>query len=200
LEKENEYKNQQTLAKSNSENIFKGSFVLGNPQGSAKLVAFVDPLCPYCSKLIKGMLEKVKTDSSVGFYIVPFGVINRSSNQLSKMMLTIARSYPSKLLEFSNKVSAEASEISKEKVTAILQDLEIDVAKINKSLTSADIQKTVENNAKVAKEIGISGVPTVFAIDASGDWILVPPVDVKTFDQMLKDLKNGKKIGFASKS
>jgi len=199
LQETNARENLQSLAKVNSDAILKGGFILGNPKAKAKLVAFVDPLCPHSLKLIKGLSSKVGSDSNIGCHIVPFGIISRSSVQLSKMMITIAQKYPSKLLDFSKMVSEGSGEITKEKVTGILQSLEMDVKAINKSLSASDVQLTVENNAKIAKDIGISGVPTVFAIESDGNWVLVPPIDGKTFDQMIKDLKDSKKLQFALK-
>lgn len=107
------------------------ALLLGSPEASQKMIVFTDPGCPYCSKLHKVMKQAVAENPELAFYI--------------------------KLLSLKPNFYRDARTIL---CNSSLEQLEMAFAGEHLPTAECD-DDSLEKNRALAKELGISGTPTL---------------------------------------
>ena len=111
--------------------------VMGNPKAEKKIIVFDDPECPYCGKLHEEIKKIVAKRSDVAFYI---------------------KMYP---LAMHPGAYEKSKAIVCQKSPKLLDD-----AFAGKKLPKAECEtQEIDNNIKLAEELGISGTPAMILPD-----------------------------------
>lgn len=114
-----------------------GAVVLGNPKAEKKVVVFDDPDCPYCSRLHQDIKKILEKRKDIAFFI---------------------KMYPLA-------IHPQAYEKSKAIVCAKSAKL-LDDAFSGKKLPKAECETDeLDNNIKLAEELGIRGTPAIILPD-----------------------------------
>ncbi|HLC16611.1 MAG TPA: DsbC family protein [Thermodesulfovibrionia bacterium] len=116
------------------------AIVLGNKDASKKLIVFSDPDCPYCKELHKEMKKVIEKDSDIAFFIKIYPLVSLHKEAYDKSV-TIVCEKSLQLLED----NYEGKEIPK-----------------NSCPTTA-----VDDNIKLAGQLGIEGVPAIILPDGT---------------------------------
>ena len=107
------------------------ALIVGSPEATQHIIVFTDPHCPYCSKLHKVLQEAVKKNPDLAFYNKLIP-LKPSSKQITQTILC------NKSLE------------------------QLEQAFAGKSLPEPSCKTdTIENNLKLAQQLGIHGTPTL---------------------------------------
>lgn len=111
--------------------------VMGNPKAEKKVIVFDDPECPYCAKLHEEIKKIVAKRNDLAFYIKLYPLaIHPTAYEKSK---TIVCQKSAKLL---------------------------DDAFAGKKLPKADCEtQEIDNNIKLAEELGVTGTPAMVLPD-----------------------------------
>lgn len=110
------------------------AIVMGNPDAKHKVIVFDDPDCPYCAKLHREIKRVLARKKDVVFYIKLYPLpIHPEAYDKSKALLC-------------------------EKSVSLLEDVFAgkDIGK-----AKCKTGKTIDNNIKLAAELGISGTPAI---------------------------------------
>lgn len=111
--------------------------VIGNPKAEKKIIVFDDPECPYCAKLHEEIKKIVAKRSDLAFYI---------------------KMYP---LAMHPGAYEKSKAIVCQKSPKLLDD-----AFAGKKLPKAECEtQEIDNNIKLAEELGISGTPAMILPD-----------------------------------
>lgn len=138
-----------------------GAIVMGNPKGEKKVIIFDDPDCPYCAKLHEDLKKIVAKRKDVGIFVKMFPLT----------------------------IHPQAYEKSKAIVCAKSAKL-LDDAFTGKQLPKAACETAeLDNNIKLAKELGIEGTPAIIFPDGR---LLRGYVPSEVFEELL-DKPEGKK-------
>ena len=134
------------------------ALIVGSPEATQHIIVFTDPHCPYCSKLHKVLQEAVKKNPDLAFYNKLIP-LKPSSKQITQTILC------NKSLE------------------------QLEQAFAGKSLPEPSCKTdTIENNLKLAQQLGIHGTPTLILPNGQ-----VAP-GYKPLDELLTLIKESKPI------
>jgi protein-disulfide isomerase len=169
----NELQKRQTAAETakheasiaqNADAIFNSprGVTLGNKDGDVTFVEFFDYNCGYCKRAMADMLDLMKNDPKLKVVLKEFPVLSEGSVEAAKVAVAVRMQDPSgkKYLDFHQKLLGGRGVADKARAMAAAKDAGLDTARIEKDLTSPEIRATIQENMKLAEEMGLNGTPS----------------------------------------
>jgi protein-disulfide isomerase len=169
----NELQKRQTAAESakheasiarNAEAIFNSprGVTLGNKDGDVAFVEFFDYNCGYCKRAMADMLDLMKNDPKLKVVLKEFPVLGEGSVEAAKVAVAVRMQDPTgkKYLDFHQKLLGGRGVADKARAMAAAKDAGLDTARIEKDLASPEVKATIEENMKLAEEMGLNGTPS----------------------------------------
>src|ERR1700751_4148338 len=148
----------------NSEAIFNSprGVVLGNKDGDVTFVEFFDYNCGYCKRAMADMLDLMKTDQKLKVVLKEFPVLSQGSVEAAQVAVAVRMQDPSgkKYLDFHQKLLGGRGAADKARALAVAKDVGLDVAKLEKDMASPEVKATLEENLKLAEDMGMNGTPS----------------------------------------
>ena len=187
-------KDLEKSATSESKRLLSAAIPFNIHEAQVKLIAFIDPLCPHCQTFEKLALSTMNQRKDVTFYFIPIGVLGENSEIVSKAIITAAKLSPQKFSTFIKKLVEKYTKLDKAKLAALVKDSGLDAKKFEKELNSDETHNKLAENNNLAKDLKISGVPTVFAVQGNGGFVIVPPTDAKDFGKIIDNIKANKPL------
>jgi len=156
-----EKKHQATIAE-NAETIYNSprGITLGNKDGDVTFVEFFDYNCGYCKRAMADMLDLLKNDHKLKVVLKEFPVLSEGSVEAAKVAVAARMQDPSKYLDFHTKLLGGRGPADKARAMAAAKDAGYDTARIEKDLTNPEVKATIEENFKLAEEMGLNGTPS----------------------------------------
>jgi protein-disulfide isomerase len=188
-QKEADAEKARTTIKDNKASIFDSSHqvVLGNPDGKVTMVEFFDYNCAYCKRALPDMLSLLKTDPDLKFVLKEFPVLGPGSVEAAHVAVAARMQDPSgkKYIEFHQKLLGGRGPADKARALAVAKDVGFDMARIEKDMNSDEVKDTIEEDMKLADELGVSGTPSYVV----GDQVVVGAVGLDELREKIKDLR-----------
>ena len=148
----------------NSDAIFNSprQVVLGNKDGDVTFVEFFDYNCGYCKRAMGDMLDLMKADPKLKVVLKEFPVLSQGSVEAAQVAVAVRMQDPSgkKYLDFHQKLLGARGQADKEKAMAAAKDAGLDMARLERDLKSPEVRATLEENFKVAEDVGLNGTPS----------------------------------------
>jgi len=148
----------------NSEAIFNSprGVVLGNKDGDVTFVEFFDYNCGYCKRAMADMLDLLKNDPKLKVVLKEFPVLSEGSVEAAKVAVAVRMQDPTgkKYLDFHQKLLGGRGPADKARALAAAKDAGLDVARIEKDLANPEVKSTIEENFKLAEDMGLNGTPS----------------------------------------
>ena len=164
---------------------------LGNPQGDVTVVEFFDYNCAYCRGAMSDMLDLLKNDGKLKFVLKEFPVLGEGSVQAAQIAAAVRmqdKTGGKKYLEFHQKLLGGRGQADRARALAVAKEVGLDVAQIEKDMTSDEVKATIEENFKLAKALGISGTPSyIIATD-----VVMGAVGLNTLKAKVNSARCGK--------
>ncbi len=144
---------------SHAEQIFhaKSSFVAGNPQGDVSVVAFLDYNCPYCREGAPDLAKLIAQDGKVRLVLKELPVLGKDSEEVARIALAAVPQ--GKYLELHQRLFAEPGRATKAKALRVAGELGLDIARLEADMNDPSITATLLDNTRLARDIGVRGVP-----------------------------------------
>ncbi|MBX6426308.1 MAG: DsbA family protein [Variibacter sp.] len=135
---------------------------LGNPRGDVTLVEFFDYNCGYCKRALPDMMELLKTDPNLRIVLKEFPLLGPGSIEAAQVAVAVRMQDKTgkKYLEFHQKLLGGRGQADKARALAAAKDAGLDVARIEKDLSSPEVQAAIEESMRLAEALGIEGTPT----------------------------------------
>jgi protein-disulfide isomerase len=169
----NELQKRQTAAETakheasiaqNAEAIFNSprGVTLGSKDGDVAFVEFFDYNCGYCKRAMADMLDLMKNDPKLKVVLKEFPVLGEGSVEAAKVAVAVRIQDPTgkKYLDFHQKLLGGRGVADKARAMAAAKDAGLDTARIEKDLASPEVKATIEENMKLAEEMGLNGTPS----------------------------------------
>jgi protein-disulfide isomerase len=169
----NELQKRQTAAETakheasitqNAEAIFDSprGVMLGSKDGDVAFVEFFDYNCGYCKRAMADMLDLMKNDPKLKVVLKEFPVLGEGSVEAAKVAVAVRMQDPTgkKYLDFHQKLLGGRGVADKARAMAAAKDAGLDTARIEKDLASPEVKATIEENMKLAEEMGLNGTPS----------------------------------------
>lgn len=156
-------KHEESITK-NASAIFNSprGVTLGNKEGDVTFVEFFDYNCGYCKRAMTDMLDLMKNDPKLKVVLKEFPVLSDGSVDAAKVAVAVRMQDPSgqKYLDFHQKLLGGRGPADKARAMAAAKEAGLDTAKIEKDLASPEVKATIEENFKLAEDIGLNGTPS----------------------------------------
>ena len=163
---------------------------LGNKDGDVTFVEFFDYNCGYCKRAMADMLDLMKNDSRLKVVLKEFPVLSEGSVEAAKVAVAVRMQDPSgkKYLDFHQKLLGGRGVADKARAIAAAKDAGLDTARIEKDLASPEVKATIEENMKLAEEMGLNGTPSYVI----GKQIVVGAVGLESLKEKIGVARCGK--------
>jgi protein-disulfide isomerase len=166
----------RTTIKENNATLFNSphQVVLGNPQGNVTMVEFFDYNCAFCKRALPDMLTLLKSDSEIKFVLKEFPVLGEGSVEAAHVAVAarMQDSTGKKYIEFHQRLLGGRGPADKARALAVAKEVGFDMARIEKDMDSDEVKTTIDEDMKLAEELGVNGTPSYVV----GDEVLVGAV------------------------
>ena len=165
---------------------------LGNPNGNVTFVEFFDYNCGYCQRAMSDMLTLMKSDSKLKIVLKEFPVLGPGSIEAAHVAVALRMQDPTgkKYLEFHTKLLGGRGQADGARALAIAKEIGLDMAQLQKDMAGPEVEKTLQQDFKLAEALGLNGTPSYVI----GDKVIVGAVGLDA----LKEKVNGARCGKAS--
>lgn len=178
--------------KKNADLIFKSprGVVVGHPDGDVEFVEFFDYNCGYCKRAMVDMMELMKADPKVRITLKEFPVLGQGSVEAAQVGIAVRMqdSNGKKYLDFHQKLLEGRGQADKAKAMGAAKAAGADMAKLEKDMASPEIKATLEENFRIAEEMGMNGTPSYVI----GEQVVVGAVGVESLKEKVNIARCGK--------
>jgi protein-disulfide isomerase len=155
---------QASAVKKHSDALFNSprGVVVGNREGDVNFVEFFDYNCGYCKRAMTDMMDLMKADPKVRVVLKEFPVLGQGSVEAAQVGVAVRMQDPSgkKYLDFHQKLLNSRGQIDKAKAISAAKESGLDMARLEKDMASPEVKATLEENFKMAEDIGLNGTPS----------------------------------------
>jgi protein-disulfide isomerase len=182
----------KTAIKSNEQTIFNSTrqVTLGNPKGDVTMVEFFDYNCGYCKRALDDMLALMKADPNLRVVLKEFPVLGQGSVEAAQVAVAVGLQDKSgkKYLDFHQKLLTGRGQIDKARALAAAKDVGLDMARLEKDLTSPEVRAAIEESFKLAEMLGMNGTPSYVI----GNDIVIGAVGQAALKEKVNNVRCGK--------
>src|SRR5882672_3383283 len=187
-----EQKKHEASITQNADTIFNSprGVVLGNKDGDVTFVEFFDYNCGYCKRAKVDMLELMKSDPKLKVVLKEFPVLGPGSVEAAQVAVAARMQDPAgkKYLDFHQKLLNSKGQADKARAMAAAKDAGLDMAKLEKDSASPEVRATLEENFKLAEEMGMNGTPSYVI----GKQVVIGAVGVDSLKEKIGIARCGK--------
>src|SRR5471032_44109 len=156
----------------NASTIFNSprGVVLGNKDGDVTFVEFFDYNCGYCKRAMTDMLDLMKSDPKLKVVLKEFPVLGPGSVEAAQVAVAARLQDASgkKYLDFHQKLLGGRGQADKARAMAAAKEAGYDMAKLEKDISSPEVRATLEENFKLAEDMGMNGTQS-YVMGKEGD-------------------------------
>lgn len=142
----------------NSKRLFHSptSPVFGNSKGNVTLVEFFDYQCPHCKTMVSAVEDVLEHAKNVKVVYKEFPIFPGS---MYASQAALAAQQQGKYLAFHKALMADKNPLSKPDILRLARKIGLNIPQLEKGMKSKAIRKELQNNVKLAQDIGLVGTP-----------------------------------------
>ncbi len=165
---------------------------VGNPKGKVTLVEFFDYNCGYCKQALPDLQRLIKEDADLHVVLKDFPVLGPGSVEAAQVAIAVKKQLQGeKFWAFHVKLLGTRGQVGKAQALAAARDSGVDMDKLAKDMEGPEVQATLQESAKLADALNLTGTPTYVV----GDEVVVGAVG---YGQIKGKLDNVRKCGKAT--
>jgi protein-disulfide isomerase len=157
--------------------------VRGNPEGTVTVVEFFDARCPYCKRMPPTLAELLRRQRDVRLVSKDMPILGPNSLLASRALLAAQRQ--GKYGEYQEALLALREEPTEPVLRREAEKLGLNWATLRRDMDDAAIQRRLDANLALAREIGVEGTPA-FII---GGHLVPGAVDLATLEQLVAEAR-----------
>ena len=138
----------------------EGILQIGNDNAKNTIIEFMDYFCGYCKKVHPELLQIVSERDDTRLVFLQHPILSESSKILARMV--IAANMQNKGVELHNAIFNLEGNLNSDKLNKIVEDLEINSAKLNIDMSKENVANIVNLSSFLANGSGARGTPTFF--------------------------------------
>jgi protein-disulfide isomerase len=154
----------KAAVKNNAQTLFDSSrqVVVGNAQGDVTLVEFFDYNCGYCKRALTDLTDLMKDDSKLRVVLKEFPVLGPSSQEAAQVAIAARMQDKSgkKYFDFHQRLLSGRGQADRARALAAAKEAGFDMAKLERDMASPEVKATIEENMKLAEQLGLNGTPS----------------------------------------
>jgi protein-disulfide isomerase len=163
---------------------------LGNPKGNVTFVEFFDYNCGYCKHALTDMLTLIKDDANLKVVLKEFPVLGPGSVEAAKVAVGVRMQDADgkKYLQFHTKLLGGRNPADGARALAVAKDSGVDMDRLAKDMKSPEIDKTLQQDFKLAELLGLNGTPSYVI----GDDVVIGAVGLDALRAKVNNARCGK--------
>ena len=158
----------------------EGIVQIGNDNAENTIIEFMDYFCGYCKKVHPELLEIANKREDTRIIFIQHPVLSESSKLLANMV--VAANMQEKGLEFHNALFGIEGNLNNVKLQKIIEDLEINSAKLNIDMSKEEVKNIVDISSFMANGSGARGTPTFFI----NEELVIGYISIDRIEALLK--------------
>ena len=182
----------KSAVRDNAELLFNSPrhVVVGNPQGDVTFVEFFDYNCGYCKRALEDMNALMKADPKLKVVLKEFPVLGPGSVDAARVAIAVRMQDKTgkKYLDFHQKLLLGRGQADKARAIAAAKDAGLDVARIERDLSSDEVRVSLEESMKLAEKLGLNGTPSYVI----GEDVVVGAVGLAALKEKVNTARCGK--------
>ena len=182
----------EAAVSANAREIFNSprGVTIGNKDGDVTFVEFFDYNCGYCKRAMIDMMDMMKADPKLKVVLKEFPVLGPGSVEAAQVAVAVRMQDPTgkKYLDFHQKLLGGRGQADKAHAMAAAKEAGLDVAKLEKDLTSPEVRATIEENFKLAESMGMNGTPSYVI----GKQVIIGAVGADALKEKVSQARCGK--------
>jgi protein-disulfide isomerase len=149
----------QVAIKENAKELYQSAAapIAGNPKGDVTVVEFFDYNCGYCKKALPDLAGLIEKDKDVKVVLKEFPILSKGSEEAARVAL--AAKMQGKYWEFHRAMLDSQGQANEASALKVAEKAGLDVARLKKDITSAEVKKEIDDTRKLAQRMGIQGTP-----------------------------------------
>ncbi len=136
------------------------SFIAGNPDGDVTIVEFSDYRCGYCKKAHPEITKLLDSDPNIRLIVKEFPILGPDSIAAGRMAIAALAADPSKFTELHEALIAYPGSLTGDIAYRIAENAGYDTQALKEVAESDDTTKKLEENYRLAQELGLRGTPS----------------------------------------
>jgi protein-disulfide isomerase len=154
----------KAAVKNNAQTLFDSNrqVVVGNAQGDVTLVEFFDYNCGYCKRALTDLTDLIKDDGKLRVVLKEFPVLGPGSQEAAQVAIAARMQDKSgkKYFDFHQRLLSGRGQADRARALAAAKEAGFDMAKLERDMTSPEVKATIEENMKLAEQLGLNGTPS----------------------------------------
>ncbi len=145
----------------NAAALFNASLspALGSANGDVTIVEFLDYQCGHCKAMSTIIGELVKADPKVQVIVRGLPIFGESSKTATKAAIAANKQGADKFAKFNDALLASTEPLNEKNIFALAKKSGLDVTKLKKDMTAKDVEDQINENFRLARELGLMGTP-----------------------------------------
>ena len=131
----------------------------GNKNSKKIIVEFLDYNCGYCKKAHQEVRELLNDLSDLKVVYINLPILSDRSKELAKLSMAVSETNMKNFNEFHNFLLNSKRIPNDDQIKNFLSNIKLDYKQIKIASDSKKINKTLENDFILARELGIQGTP-----------------------------------------
>ena len=138
------------------------------------------------------MLDLMKADPKLKVVLKEFPVLGPGSVEAAQVAVAVRMQDPTgkKYLDFHQKLLGGKGQADKARAMAAAKEAGVDMAKLDKDLASPEVRATLEENFKLAEDMGMNGTPSYVI----GKQVVIGAVGVDNLKEKIGVARCGKAV------
>ena len=138
----------------------EGIIQMGDENAKNTIIEFMDYFCGYCKKVHPELMQIANEREDTRIIFLQHPILSESSKLLANM--AIAANIQNKGIDFHNALFEVEGNLNNEKLKQIIENLELNDAKLNIDMTKDEVNNVVRLSSFLANGSGARGTPTFF--------------------------------------
>jgi protein-disulfide isomerase len=163
--------------------VSTGDPVAGNPQGDVTIVEFFDVRCPYCRRFEPVMASLLAQDHGVRLVYKDLPVLGPASILGARALLAADRQGGYEKLR--GVVMQSMPDVTKASLEIAAKQVGLDWARLQHDMDDPAVQKRLNDNIRLARELGIDGTPALII----GHTLIPGALELSELKQMVTEAR-----------
>jgi protein-disulfide isomerase len=157
---------------------------LGDRDGDVTLVEFFDYNCAFCRRALPDTLALLKAEPRLKIVLKELPVLGPASLEAARVAIAVRMQDPdgARYLAFHQRLLGDAGPNDASRALSVAKDLGFDSARLERDMASDEVQATLAENAKLAKDLGLTGTPSYVI----GDVVVVGAVGLASLEEKVR--------------
>lgn len=125
------------------------------------VVEFFDYHCGYCKHMVEPIDRILAEDKKVRFIFIEFPILSQDSTAAARAALAVNRMDPTKYYAFHSALMKSTGKFDAPLLERVAKEVGINYEQLRAEMAKKEITTMLENNRKIAEDLGIRGTPAL---------------------------------------